>query len=290
MPAGDEDIDLIKKLKDLAITDDKLNKKEIRGLIFNAQRRFNRYEMYQAGDTFEGRLIRWLNNFSPEDRSTALDLIKDIRYISRNELRALAEFVLDLAATLTWQSIIRFYNQEKNTSLSDVFIREMKRNIFVAVSDDIGGDYFRRYGRRRFPLLEKENFIEYYKMGKEDIEEISETIANPKRFFLLDQISASGTTALRFGTTGKSPESKGKLRTFFKRWRELISGKEIYYVPLIASSFVESILRERLDKLAGDATGIAETKIVPIHIVPPSDWLIRAYKGDIQINDSAIKP
>lgn len=289
MSAEDSDIDLIKKLKDLGIPTDKINEKELKGLIFNAQRRFNRYEMYQPGDTFEDRLIRWLYNFNTEDRGAAIDLVKNIRYISRNELRTLAEFVLDLAATLTWQSVIRFYKQEKNTSLSDAFNREMRRNIFIAVSDDIGGDYFRRYGRRRFPQLEKENFIEYYKMGKEDIEEIREKIPNPKRFFLLDQICASGTTALKFKIKDKNPESKGKLRRFFKRWREPIAGKEVYYVPLIASSFVESILRERLEKLAGDVTGIAEIKILSILIVPPSEWLVQEYKGDIKINKSAVK-
>lgn len=59
----------------------------------------------------------------------------------------------------------------------------MRRNIFIAFSDDIGLDYFRRYGRRRFSYLEKENFIEYYKMGKEDIQDLAKNIDNPKRFF-----------------------------------------------------------------------------------------------------------
>lgn len=289
MSVSDDITDLTKKLKVLGVPENKINKEELRGLIFNAQRRFNRYEMYQPGDTFERRLIKWLTNFSIDDRCTAVDLVKNIRYISRNELRAISEFVLDLAATRTWKFVIKFYKPGKTSCLDD-FKHEMRRNIFIAVSDDIGLDYFRRYGRRRFPFLEKENFIEYYKMGKEDIIDICKTIDNPKRFFLLDQISASGTTALRIKDKGgHKPESKGKLRTFFDRWREQISGKEVYYVPLIASSFVESILREHLDGLAGDVTGIAGTKISPILLVPTSEWLMHKSNGDYEIDNSIVK-
>lgn len=109
--------DLIRKLIALGIPENKIDETEIRGMISNAQRRFNRYEMYQPGDTFERRLIRWLNNFSPDDRPTVIDLVKKIRYISRNELRAISEFILDLAATQTWQYVIKFYKPGKTVGL-----------------------------------------------------------------------------------------------------------------------------------------------------------------------------
>ena len=238
---------LSKKLEELGIPRDIISNLSLKGLIFNAERRFNRYEMYEPGDTFEGRLLRWLSNFSPEDRCVAINLVKYIQYISRNELRALVEFVLDLASTLSWHSVIQSYTSKSEVSWNDAFDREIKRNIFVAVSDDIGFDYFRRQGRRRFPQLEKENFVEYYKMGETDIKDIEANVGSLKRFFLLDQFCGSGTSALRF--EGREHESKGKLRGFFNRWRPVIANADVYYVPLIASSFVKSVLQEKLRAL-----------------------------------------
>lgn len=280
---------LARKLEEIGIPREMISCMSLKGLIFNAERRFDRYEMYLPGDTFERRLLKWLSNFSPEDRSLALNLVNCIRYISRNELRALVEFALDLASTLSWQSVIQSYTSKNSGSLEEVFIREIKRNIFVALSDDIGFDYFRRKARRRFPQLEKENFVEYYKMGEADIREIETKIGSLKRFFLLDQFCGSGTSALRFEFKGKERESKGKLRSFFNRWRPVVANADVYYVPLIASSHVESVLKERLDQITGDVTGIAEVKILPLLIVPPSEWLIHTVDGEKSVDESAVK-
>jgi len=249
------------KLEALGISQDVISSLNLKGLIFNAVRRFDRYEMYLPGDTFSRRLINWLSNFSPGERPLAIQLVKNIRYISRNELRALAEFALELASTLTWNSVIRTVPSKGEDSLKAIFNNEIKRNVFVAVSDDIGFDYFRREGRRRFPQLEKENFVEYYKMDREDIQEIAAKVGSIKRLFLLDQFCGSGTSALRFED---NEESKGKLRGFFNRWRPVLSNADVYYVPLIASSFVESVLQERLNMISGDPTGIAEVKILVV--------------------------
>jgi hypothetical protein len=274
------------KLEALGISQDIISSLNLKGLMFNAVRRFDRYEMYLPGDTFERRLLRWLSNFSPEDRPLAIKLVKHIRYISRNELRALAEFALELASTLTWNSVIRSYPFRSEDSLDEVFNKEIKRNVFVAVSDDIVFDYFRRKGRRRFPQLEKENFVEYYKMDRMDIQEIEAKVGSIKRFFLLDQFSGSGTSALRFED---NEESKGKLRGFFNRWRPVLSNADVYYVPLIASSFVESVLQELLNRISGDPTGIAEVKILPLLVVPPSEWLLHSLDGKNSIDESAVK-
>jgi hypothetical protein len=273
------------KLEALGISQDIISSLNLKGLIFNAVRRFDRYEMYLPGDTFSRRLINWLSNFSPEDRPLAIQLVKNIRYISRNELRALAEFALELASTLTWDTVIRKYPSRSEESLKAVFDNEIKRNVFVAVSDDIGFDYLRRKGRRRFPQLEKENFVEYYKMGRVDISEIKKNVASIKRFFLLDQFCGSGTSAFRF----EGNESKGKLRGFFRRWRSVAANAEVYYVPLIASAHVKSLLTERLNQIPGDPTGILEVKILPLLVVPPSEWLFCSIDGKKSIDESAAR-
>lgn len=276
---------LSKKLEEIGISGEVISSLSLEGLIFNAERRFDRYEMYSPGDTFGRRLLRWLANFSPEDRCIAINLVKYIRYISRGELRVLAEFALELASTLSWRSVIQSYSSKSEDSWEENFNKEIKRNIFVAVSDDIGFDYFRRKGRLRFPQLEKENFIEYYKMGKEDIEEIEAKIGYIKRFFLLDQFCGSGTSTLRF----EDDKSKGKLRGFFNRWHFVAANADVYYVPLIASSHVISVLKERLDKIPGDPTGIAEVKILPLLVVPSSEWLFRSVNGEKSTDESVVK-
>ncbi len=271
---------LARALEDIGLNIKIIEPQFLQGLIFNSRRRYNRYDMYEAGDTFDRRLIRWLMNFNAEERNLALNLINNIIYISKNELRTLAEYVLDLAATITWNEIFNHVDDsEQKEPILELFHKEIKKNIFVALSDDIGLDYFRRLGRRRFPQLEKENFVEYYKVHEEDLDDINNKIRNPRSFILIDQICASGTTALRLKSIGRKNEYKGKLRTFFNRWRELIAGKNVYYVPLIASSFVESLLIERLEQLKGDVTGISDLKILPILIVEPSKWLISKHSG-----------
>ena len=290
---NDPIMDLKQKLLDLGIPENTIPDTDIKGWIFNAQRRYSRYEMYLPGDTFETRLYNWLKQFEKEDRLNAIGLVNNIRYITRGELRTLSEFILDLAATLTWESIIDYKIHEKGSIWIDEFNRGIKENVFVAVTDDVGLDYLRRQARRRFSNMEKENFVEYYKMSKEDIDEIGEKISEdkvsqPNRFFLLDQISASGASALRFKEKSGEQVSKGKIELFFNRWRGLIQGKDVYYTPLIASSFVESLLKERLDQLWGSTTGIIGTKIAPIHIVPISEWLVTKSDDNIIINNDSL--
>ena len=271
--------ELKEKLIENHISIDQLSKVNLDGLIFNATRRYDRYEMYPPGDNFNNRLIKWINNFDLADRSKALGLIESLSYISRFELMALAEIVLDFASSISWASVINNYNSiySGKKSFYDSFKNEIKRNIFIAITDDIGLDYFRRKGRNRFPQLEKENFVEYYKLDRKDIDKIDKKIKVnynlKKRFLLIDQFTGSGTSALRFKHEGEG--KAGKLPTFFERWRPTIAGSKVYYVPLIAFSFVHSVLKERLIKVAGSATGILDVEISPIQIIPSSKWIFK---------------
>ena len=47
-------------------------------LEFMAEYKYDHYEMYAPGVRFMDQLIRWLRQFSPEDRSTALQLSEDV--------------------------------------------------------------------------------------------------------------------------------------------------------------------------------------------------------------------
>ena len=79
------------------------------------------------------------------------------------------------------------------------------------------------------------------------------------------------------------------MRGFFNRWRPATANADVYYVPLLASSHVISVLKERLDKIPGDPTGIAEVEILPLLVVPPSEWLFRSVDGAKSTDESVVK-
>lgn len=63
---------------------------DVHEIQFLAERKYNRYDQYLPGETFQYRLIKWLNNFEEEDRSTAMEIVKNLVYFNRHELRALS--------------------------------------------------------------------------------------------------------------------------------------------------------------------------------------------------------
>src|SRR2546426_1732450 len=65
-----------------------------RTLLFLAERKFNRYDPYAPGETFQQRLVEWLTNFEAADRRTAMEIVAELRFFSQSEMRALAAATL----------------------------------------------------------------------------------------------------------------------------------------------------------------------------------------------------
>jgi len=209
---------------------------DIKNITILAERKYNRYDQYLPGETFQSRLIRWLENFERKDREIAMNIVDNLYYINNYELRA-------LSTSTFWNSIKiiqkEISKQEQPKKILKVYLKKkeeetnmaLKKSLYVAVSDDVMFDYFRRRAQGKFSFLKKDNFVEYYKLHpvcqKDDLGDLEDI----DRIFLLDQLCGSGITFLR--KEGK--KWKGKIKRFFDIWRNLES-KNIYYLPYIIST------------------------------------------------------
>jgi len=229
---------LKEELSDLGV---KISDDDAARISFLARRKYDRYDHFFPGETFESRLLKWLGiNFEKDERQTAFEIVQGLKFVSAYEMRELSKMAFEKARfgildvlkdvpTTDWYT----YIESRNRKIEE----EIMKSVFVAFADDIGFDFFRRYADTHY-FFEKENFVEYYKIHKSSLDEL------PKfnRIFLLDQLSASGTTAIRY-SEGKW---EGKIPTFREIWKDYIEGTPVYYCPYILSSVSEKNLKARL--------------------------------------------
>src|SRR5439155_654445 len=83
-------------LRDLGVG---TTKEAVRNLLFLAERKYNRYDLYAPGETFPQRLVDWLSNFDAVDRNAAMDVVRELRFFNQNEMRALAAATLQNVVT-----------------------------------------------------------------------------------------------------------------------------------------------------------------------------------------------
>lgn len=219
----------------VSITDD-----EAARISFLGRRKYDRYDHFYPGETFDSRLLKWLSkNFKKNERQIALEIIKCLKFVSTYEMKQLAARTFEHAKysiiqdfcdvpTIDWYSFIEHRASELK--------KELTKSIFVACADDINFDYFRRYAMRQY-RFKKENFVEYYKRDNDSLQELP----SHNRIFLIDQVSASGTTALRY----EDDKWRGKIATFKKIWENHINKNSIYYCPYILSSVAAQNLNKR---------------------------------------------
>src|SRR5436309_15331793 len=75
-------------LRDLGVG---TTKEAVRNLLFLAERKYNRYDLYAPGETFPQRLVDWLSNFDAVDRNAAMDVVRELRFFNQNEMRAIVD-------------------------------------------------------------------------------------------------------------------------------------------------------------------------------------------------------
>ncbi len=225
-------------------------------IVFLGRRKYDRYDHFFPGETFESRLLKWLSNFDKEDRQVAMEIIIALKFISLYEMKQLAIRTFENARICLLRDSINPSNSNwvdyiatRNLKLED----ELSKSVFIACADDMNFDFFRRYAMR-YHSFKKENFVEYY---KRDISSMKE-LPPHKNIFLIDQISASGSTALR----KQQGVWKGKIPRFQEIWKNFIKGNRLYYCPYILTSVSERNLLERLPAY------LSECSALPISIVP----------------------
>ena len=252
-------------------------------ISFLGRRKYDRYDHFFPGETFDSRLLKWLgNNFDKEDRQVAIEVVKALKFISTYEMKQLAIRTFEsarycilrdsvTASDNNWYEYIETRNLKMETELS--------KSIFVACADDMHFDFFRRYAMRHHSF-KKENFVEYYKRDNTSLKELP----SHNRIFLIDQISASGDTALR----KQNGVWKGKISSFQQIWGEYIKNDKIYYCPYILSSISERNLADRLPKYLDESS--APTVVInPTCKIPMSSCLSNEQGTGIDENNAVAR-
>jgi len=255
---------------------------DVNKIHFLAQRKYNRYDQYLPGETFQNRMIKWLCNFKEEDRQNAMEIIDNLVYLNNHELRS-------IAVSTFWNSVkiieIELFNQEGDKNILNVYLNNrrtkitqaLKRSLYVAVADDVMFDYFRRRAQRRFRgVLLKDNFVEYYKLHNKCQKEDLDYLKEYDRIFLLDQLCGSGTTFLR----KREGKWKGKINKMFEIWEKL-DNKKIYYTPYIMSKVAQIKVGKNLEEWKKDKKITQEIIVIPTFIIPMSSCLSSNEQGPI---------
>ncbi|GAG43830.1 unnamed protein product, partial [marine sediment metagenome] len=163
-------------------------------------------------------------------------------------------------------------------------IKALDRSLFIAVSDDVMFDYFRRRAQRRFPDLPPDNFVEYYKLHEQCQKDDLNDLKQIDRIFLIDQLCASGTTLIR----NENGEWKGKIDRFFKIWKNLRL-ENIYYMPYLISTVAEKRVDKKIDKWRTEKGISQKIDVIPTLKIPISICLSSNPNGPIDKNRPVAK-
>lgn len=205
-------------------------------LQFLAQRKYDRYDLFSPGETFLSRLTYWLENFDVQDRQIALEIVSALKFISQYEMKELTVATFENIRSLLRRNIANLPKGNWSVFLDSreqEVDHELSESIFVACADDIYFDHLRRYAMQQVDVFEKDNFVEYYKVDKGSRVDLPEY----KRLFLIDQLSGSGTTAIR----KEGSKWKGKLPTFLEIWKDDLKDCSIFYCHSFSPLYQKSI-------------------------------------------------
>lgn len=248
-------------------------------LRFLAQRKYDRYDLFSPGETFLSRLVSWLENFDLEDRQTAMEIVYSLKFVSQYEMKELAVATFENVRMLLRKTISDLPRENWSIYLDSrehKVNEELSKSIFIACADDILFDYFRRYAMQQIDIFQKDNFIEYYKLGR------SSRVDLPPfdRIFLIDQLSGSGITAIR----KNKGEWRGKIPTFIKIWGDDLKGCDIYYCPFLQSSVSRQHLQKYLPEWSKETNASLMVKVLPTCSVLVSQCL--SSDGGITIDEN----
>ena len=202
-------------------SDDGLATAEYNWLRLMASTKYDGYSDFRAGSRFIENLAIWLKQFDITDRQTAYDFVKHrLVYISNAELyRAIEAFYPEtvtphLRRLAAQQAGIQPHEVWGSSDGVAAFRRLKRRSLFIGMSDGSRIDIMRRANSGR---ITQEQVVPMMNIGIEKwldlAKKIKETNAGDEQFehvYLIDDLTASGTTFIRF----KDGEWKGKLQKF----------------------------------------------------------------------------
>lgn len=268
-----------------------------------ARFKYDDYQQYSPGMRFVERLSLWLNQFEPDERSAALDFIKNkLIFISQPEINLLVIsafpdlirgiFINDVADQMN----IPEYKIEKIIS-SQTYVKLLRQTLFCGMSDGAKMEIFRRANSG---VISHEQIYQTYelssnradKMRDELIKDLTKSHGDIssddgkfKRLYLLDDFSASGTSYLK---VNEKNELKGKIAALYSSIFDSKSNlSEVFDVDLLKVYVVIYLCTEQaktqiedsfieLEKIYGHMP-----ELLCMHIIPHSDKLNSINDPDI---------
>jgi hypothetical protein len=226
-------------------------------LEFMARYKYDHYEMYAPGVRFMDQLVRWLRQFSPEDRSTALQLVRRrLIFISQREMQDLARFlyynriVPALLERIIEREQLRPY--QFGVAFNNYFKTYIRQSIFIGLSDGAKIDFFRRHHID----LSQEQVIPYYRSSHEDYlaslrSELNDSTANFDWVFLIDDFIASGYTLIHEDPASSSGYSGSLCRVYSHHPGLIQAAQGVYVCHYITTRHALERASELASHLAG---------------------------------------
>jgi hypothetical protein len=264
-----------------------------------ARYKYDDYQQFSTGMRFIERLALWLNQFSDNDKMTALNFIREkLVFISSAEMNLLVSsafpdvlkgfLVRDVARELQ----IPDYKLASITN-SLAYKKLIRQSLFCGMSDGAKIEVFRR---SNIGIISHEQIYLTYELSSERAGKMQEEltkelqkIADPnllteeekkfKRVFLLDDFSASGTSYLKVSTEQDKRQVKGKIATFYKSVFENNDFEQVFNLKQLKVYVTIYLCTEQAkNQIESSFTHLEEKygnkpELVCLHIIPNSDKL-----------------
>ena len=247
--------------------DDDDTPRDLRAFQVLARYKYDRYGRFEPGRKFIDSFALWLRQFSDrEDKEAAFNFIKDrLIFVSDYELEHLAEiaFPLHIKPALrrrVGEELDLPPHRVTEIEVSDLFRRRARETLFLGLSDGARIDSFRRSSRE----INHEQVYSTYevrsdrltKMIEKLCEHLPDTDPEILRFssvFLIDDISASGTSLIRWRDdtlSGRLIAFSEQLKADNEQGAKVFAGRgtRVYVLLFIATEQALEHIDDALDK------------------------------------------
>lgn len=207
---------------------DEVAQAEFAWLKLMSRLKYDSYQGYLVGVRFVESLVVWLEQVAPDDRQVAYNLVrKQLVFVSALEMRRLVERFYprqvepQLVKVAAAQSATPSYLVWATPAATQLVSRLRRQTLFIGLSDGARMDLLRRANTGIItneqtvlaPMIDDEKWVD---LGNELAQDLPTVEGAPRaRFncvYLIDDLTASGTTLIRYDSQKKA--WKGKLKKF----------------------------------------------------------------------------
>lgn len=213
----------LRTLAELMQWSDETSTREFAWLRLMARLKYDGYHDYLAGVRFVESLVTWLRQFAPGHRADAYRLVRErLVFVTAAEMRRLVERLYPrvveprLVKAAAAECQIPWYRVWADPQAVRVFERIRRQTLFVGLSDGARMDVFRRANVGTIsneqtviaPLVDDDKWRDLAEELRKDEKLADVPNAKFTHLYLIDDLTASGTTLLRLVS---EKQWKGKL-------------------------------------------------------------------------------